>query len=61
MAAQGAEGAGLRIEDEGHGICRQAALPHRDEEREGMGPHEGVLDVEAVLAEVRRLVHGHTS
>ena len=48
---------GFSVEDEGDGIGLEAARAHRDERPQRVGPDQGVLDVEAILAEMRRRIH----
>jgi hypothetical protein len=57
MTPQGSERALRGVEHEGHGIgAEPSAQGHEQSER--MRAHEGVLDLEAILAKGGRLVHG---
>jgi hypothetical protein len=58
MGPEGAIGGGVGVQHEGNRIGHKPRAPERHEKPEGMGPDEGVLNLEAVLAKMGRLVHG---
>ena len=57
VAAEHALVGPLGVEDQRDRIGGEPTLPKGDEKREGVGAHQGVLNVGPVLAEVRRLIH----
>ena len=58
MGLERPHGGGGGIQHEGEGVGHEPRAAERDQQPKRVGLDEGVLDREAILAEMRRLIHG---